>query len=64
MSAGEFRDLYKLQDDKTEKIPMIMNLFVRCPVMFTLNDYDKKKLQTDLFYVITVFEFPNNWQSD
>ena len=63
MSAGEFRDLYKLQDDKTEKMPMILDLFVGCPVMLTLNDKDEK-IANGSVGVVAGFEFPNNWQSD
>jgi len=64
ITAGEFRDLYKLQDDKTEKIPMILDLFVGCPVMFTLNDKDEKKIANGSVGVVAGFEFPKDWQNN
>ena len=64
MTAGDFKSLYKLADNKTEKIPMILDLFVGAPVMFTMNDTREKKIANGSVGFVVGFEFPRSWQND
>jgi hypothetical protein len=59
----QFKNAYQLPDEDTGNLPMILDLFVGCPVMFTKNEKEEKRVANGSVGVVVGFGYPSNEQS-
>ena len=59
----QFKNAYHLPDEDTGNLPMILDLFVGCPVMFTKNEKDEKRVANGSVGVVVGFSVPSSDQS-